>query len=93
VDESTPLSALLRIGLGGLGYLPPPPAVVAEPPALPSPALPDWLQLWPVLVVPTLGGLAVGVLRRYGPELGPGLPSLMAMADGSAPAAPRLPCG
>ena len=90
VDESTPLSALLRIGLGGLGYLPPPP-VVAEPPALPSPALPDWLQLWPVLVVPTLGGLAVGVLRRYGPELGPGLPSLMAMADGSAPAAPRLP--
>jgi H+/Cl- antiporter ClcA len=91
VDESTPLSALLRIGLGGLGYLPPPPAVVAEPPALPSPALPDWLQLWPVLVVPTLGGLAVGVLRRYGPELGPGLPSLMAMADGSAPAAPRLP--
>jgi H+/Cl- antiporter ClcA len=90
VDESTPLSALLRIGLGGLGYLPPPP-VVAEPPPLPSPALPDWLQLWPVLVVPTLGGLAVGVLRRYGPELGPGLPSLMAMADGSAPAAPRLP--
>ncbi len=90
VDESTPLSALLRIGLGGLGYLPPP-AVVAEPPPLPSPALPDWLQLWPVIVVPTLGGLAVGVLRRYGPELGPGLPSLMAMADGSAPAAPRLP--
>ncbi|QVL54507.1 MAG: chloride channel protein [Cyanobium sp. M30B3] len=90
VDESTPLSALLRIGLGGLGYLPPPP-VVAEPPPLPTPALPDWLQLWPVLVVPTLGGLAVGVLRRYGPELGPGLPSLMAMADGSAPAAPRLP--
>jgi len=90
VDESTPLSALLRIGLGGLGYLPPPP-VVAEPPPLPSPALPDWLQLWPVIVVPTLGGLAVGVLRRYGPELGPGLPSLMAMADGSAPAAPRLP--
>jgi H+/Cl- antiporter ClcA len=90
VDESTPLSALLRIGLGGLGYLPPPP-VVAEPPPVPSPALPDWLQLWPVIVVPTLGGLAVGVLRRYGPELGPGLPSLMAMADGSAPAAPRLP--
>jgi H+/Cl- antiporter ClcA len=90
VDESTPLSALLRIGLGGLGYLPPPP-VVAEPPPLPSPSLPDWLQLWPVLVVPTLGGLTVGVLRRYGPDLGPGLPSLMAMADGSAPAAPRLP--
>jgi H+/Cl- antiporter ClcA len=90
VDESTPLSALLRIGLGGLGYLPPPP-VVPEPPTLPTPALPDWLQLWPVLVVPTLGGLAVGVLRRYGPALGPGLPSLMAMADGSAPAAPRLP--
>jgi H+/Cl- antiporter ClcA len=90
VDESTPLSALLRIGLGGLGYLPSPPAVV-EPPPLASPALPDWLQLWPVLVVPTLGGLAVGVLRRYGPDLGPGLPSLMAMADGSAPAAPKLP--
>jgi H+/Cl- antiporter ClcA/CBS domain-containing protein len=90
VDESTPLSALLRIGLGGLGYLPSPPAVV-EPPPLSSPALPDWLQLWPVLVVPTLGGVAVGVLRRYGPDLGPGLPSLMAMADGSAPAAPKLP--
>ncbi|MFU8886364.1 MAG: chloride channel protein [Cyanobacteriota bacterium] len=89
-EANTPLGALLQIGLGGLGYLPAP-AELPEPPALPSPMLPDWLQLWPVLLVPTLGGLAVGVLRHYGGELGPGLPSLMAMADGAAAAAPRLP--
>ena len=86
----TPLQSLLQIGLGGLGFLPAPPAA-PEPPPLPVSNLPDWLSLWPVLVVPTLGGLAVGLLRRYGGELGPGLPSLMAMADGSAEARPRLP--
>jgi H+/Cl- antiporter ClcA len=88
-EQSTPLTVLLQIGLGGLGYLPPPPALPDLP--LPASALPDWLQLWPVLVVPCLGGLVVGVLRRWSPDPGPGLPSLMAMADGAAPAAPRLP--
>jgi H+/Cl- antiporter ClcA len=52
---------------------------------------PDWLALWPVVVVPTLGGLAVGVLRWLGGNLGPGLPSLMAMADGAVASEPRLP--
>ena len=93
-EISTPLQSLLQIGLGGLGFLPPPPALV-EPPALPPsslpPTLPDWLALWPVVVVPTLGGLAMGLLRRYGGSIGPGLPSLMAMADGSLAAAPKLP--
>ncbi len=89
-DSGTPLKALLQVGLGGLGFLPPPPAA-PEPPPLPVSLLPDWLSLWPVVVVPTLGGLAVGLLRRYGGELGPGLPSLMAMADGAVPARPRLP--
>ena len=89
-DTGTPLKALLQVGLGGLGFLQPPPA--APPPAaLPVSLLPDWIRLWPVVVVPTLGGLAVGLLRRYGGELGPGLPSLMAMADGALPAQPRLP--
>ena len=86
----TPLKALLQVGLGGLGYLPPPPAV-PEPPPLPQSVLPDWLSLWPVVVVPTLGGLVVGLLRRFTGELGPGLPSLMAMADGAVMAQPRLP--
>jgi H+/Cl- antiporter ClcA len=86
----TPLQALLQIGLGSLGFLPAPPPI-PDPPPLPSTNLPEWLNLWPVLVVPTLGGLAVGLLRRYGGELGPGLPSLMAMADGSCEARPRLP--
>jgi H+/Cl- antiporter ClcA len=89
-SNGTPLQALLQIGLGGLGFLPPPPAA-PEPPPLPQSNLPDWLNLWPVLVVPTLGGLAVGLLRRYGGEIGPGLPSLMAMADGAAEARPQLP--
>jgi len=44
-----------------------------------------------VLVVPTLGGALVGVLRRWLGDLGPGLPSLMAMADGDMPAAPKVP--
>ena len=91
-SQNTPLQALLQIGLGGLGYLPAPPVPEPPPPVvLPASPLPDWLQLWPVVVVPTLGGLAVGVLRRYGSPLGPGLPSLMAIADGTAAAEPRLP--
>jgi H+/Cl- antiporter ClcA len=89
-ESSTPLRALVQIGLGGLGYLPAPPTA-PEPPPLPPSPFPEWLQLWPVLLVPSLGGLAVGVLRRYGGELGPGLPSLMAMADGAVEPAPRLP--
>ena len=89
-DTGTPLRALLQVGLGGLGFLPPPPAA-PEPLPLPVSSLPDWISLWPVVVVPTLGGLAVGLLRRYGGDLGPGLPSLMAMADGAVPAQPRLP--
>jgi H+/Cl- antiporter ClcA len=90
VEESTPLAALLQIGLGGLGYLPSPPAAPELPPP-PLAGLPSWLQLWPVVLVPCLGGLAVGVLRHWSSDPGPGLPSLMAMADGSVPAAPRLP--
>ncbi|MEB3173073.1 MAG: chloride channel protein [Cyanobacteriota bacterium] len=86
----TPLQQLLQIGLGGLGLLPPPPPP-PEPPPLPSLQIPDWLSLWPVLVVPTLGGALVAVLRRWLGDLGPGLPSLMAMADGDMAAAPRVP--
>jgi H+/Cl- antiporter ClcA len=85
-----PLKALLQLGLGGIGLLPPPPAPPqAAPIALPADF--DWLELWPVVVVPTLGGLAVGLLRWIAGELGPGLPSLMAMAEGSLPDAPKLP--
>ena len=89
-DTGTPLRALLQVGLGGLGFLPPPPAV-PEPLPLAVSSLPDWISLWPVVVVPTLGGWAVGLLRRYGGDLGPGLPSLMSMADGAVSARPRLP--
>ncbi|MFY8147742.1 MAG: chloride channel protein, partial [Prochlorococcaceae cyanobacterium] len=89
-QQSTPLQALVQIGLGGLGFLPPPPQPPAPPPP-PQLSSPAWLELWPVVVVPTLGGLAVGLLRRFGGELGPGLPSLLAMAEGSQPAAPKLP--
>jgi H+/Cl- antiporter ClcA len=85
-----PLKALLQLGLGGIGLLPPPPASPQTTPiAMPSNF--DWLELWPVVVVPTLGGLAVGLLRWLAGELGPGLPSLMAMAEGSLPDAPKLP--
>ncbi|MFM8604125.1 MAG: chloride channel protein [Cyanobium sp.] len=84
-----PLKALLQLGLGGIGLLPPPPPPQAAPIALPSDF--DWLELWPVVVVPTLGGVAVGLLRWLAGELGPGLPSLMAMAEGSLPDAPKLP--
>lgn len=90
LPEQTPLTALVQIGLGGLGYLPPPPPAAELPPA-PLAGLPRWLQLWPVVVVPCLGGLAVGLLRRWRADPGPGLPSLMAMADGAVPAAPQLP--
>ncbi|MFZ9229418.1 MAG: chloride channel protein [Prochlorococcaceae cyanobacterium] len=88
--RAAPLQQLLQIGLGGLGLLPPPPPP-PEPLPLPSLQVPDWLSLWPVLVVPTLGGALVGVLRRWLGDLGPGLPSLMAMADGDMAAAPKLP--
>jgi H+/Cl- antiporter ClcA len=44
-----------------------------------------------VVVVPTLGGLVVGWLRHLLGDLGPGLPSLRAMADGVMEGEPRLP--
>jgi H+/Cl- antiporter ClcA len=89
-DTGTPLRALLQLGLGGLGFLPSPPAP-PDPFPLPEPALPLWLVSWPVVLVPLLGGLAVGALRSLARDLGPSLPSLMAMAEGAMAAAPRLP--
>lgn len=86
----TPLGALLQIGLGGLAFMPPPPPP-PDPIPLPGDPLPLWLSAWPVVLVPLLGGLAVGALRQWGRDLGPSLPSLMAMADGSVQAAPKLP--
>ena len=88
-DSGTPLKALLQLGLGGIGFLAP--GAAPAPVVSATPATPDWLALWPVVVVPTLGGLAVGLLRWLGGNLGPGLPSLMAMADGSMASSPRLP--
>jgi len=90
VDSGTPLRALLQIGLGGLGFLPPPP-LPPDPSPIPSGGLPLWLASWPVVLMPALGGLAVGLLRLWSKDLGPGLPSLMAMADGAVQAAPKLP--
>lgn len=88
--SATPLQSLLQLGLDGIGFLGKQTPAPAEPgPSLSSP--PDWLALWPVVVVPTLGGLAVGVLRWMGGNLGPGLPSLMSMADGAVASTPRLP--
>lgn len=91
-DNGTPLKALLQIGLGGLGFLPPPPL---PPEPLPPPPSPPWgltvLASWPVVLVPVLGGLAVGLLRRFAGNLGPGMPSLMAMAEGTVQAEPKLP--
>ncbi len=90
-DSGTPLRALLQLGLDGIGLLaaaPPPPP---EPPPVSLPTTPDWLALWPVVVVPTLGGLAVGLLRHVAGSIGPGLSSLMAIADGSQGGEPRLP--
>ncbi len=89
-DTGTPLRALVQIGLGGLGFLPPPPAP-PEPIPLPGEPLPAWLASWPVVVIPMLGGLAVGLLRFLVRDLGPSLPSLIAMADGAVKAAPKLP--
>jgi H+/Cl- antiporter ClcA len=90
-NSGTPLKALLQLGLDGIGLMassPPPPPV---PPPIILPTPPDWLALWPVVVVPTLGGLAVGLLRHLAGSIGPGLPSLMAIADGSLGGEPRLP--
>ncbi|MFM8524515.1 MAG: chloride channel protein, partial [Cyanobacteriota bacterium] len=74
VDSGTPLKALLQIGLGGLGFLPPPPL---PPEPLPPPPSPPWglpgLASGPVVLVPVLGGLAVGLLRRFAGNLGPGM--------------------
>jgi H+/Cl- antiporter ClcA len=89
-ETGTPLKALLQIGLGGLGFLPAPPAP-PEPIPLPGEPVPAWLASWPVVLVPVVGGLAVGLLRVLARDLGPSLPSLMAMADGAVQAAPRLP--
>ena len=91
-DAATPLQALLQLGLGSIGFLTgTPPAAAPAPLPSPGPAAPDWLTLWPVVVVPTLGGLAVGVLRRFFGPLGPGVPSLMAMAEGAEDPAPVPP--
>ncbi|MEB3242584.1 MAG: chloride channel protein [Cyanobacteriota bacterium] len=93
----TPLKSMVQLGLDGLGWFTPtapplpPPAALDRPPPAAADALADWLALWPVVVVPTLGGLAVGVLRWLAGSIGPGIPSLLAMADGAASAAPRLP--
>nr|WP_255093248.1 chloride channel protein [Synechococcus sp. J7-Johnson] len=90
-DSGTPLKALLQLGLGGVGFLPPPPPPLPEPTPLPPIGPSGWLASWPVVIAPLLGGVAVGLLRQVGRDLGPSLPSLMAMADGAAPALPRLP--
>jgi H+/Cl- antiporter ClcA len=91
-DAGTPLKSMVQLGLDGLGWFASnSPPVAPEPQSPPSETLADWLALWPVLVVPTLGGLAVGVLRWLAGSIGPGIPSLLAMADGAAVSAPRLP--
>ncbi len=91
-DAGTPLKSMLQLGLDGLGWLAPsPPAALPEPQAASNDSFTDWLALWPVVVVPTLGGLAVGVLRWLAGSIGPGIPSLLAMADGAAASAPRIP--
>lgn len=86
-DSGTPLKALLQLGLGGVGFLPPPPPPLPEPTPLPPVGPSGWLASWPVVIAPLLGGVAVGLLRQVGRDLGPSLPSLMAMADGGL-----LPC-
>jgi H+/Cl- antiporter ClcA len=91
-DAGTPLKSMVQLGLDGLGWFASTgPPVAPEPQSALSGVLADWLALWPVLVVPTLGGLAVGVLRWLSGSIGPGIPSLLAMADGAAVSAPRLP--
>lgn len=88
---STPLQSLLQIGLGGLGVLSPPAVLPPEPVLPPIPIPPPWLRSWPVVLGPLLGGVLVGLLRLITKDLGPSLPSLMAMADGRMQAEPRLP--
>ena len=88
---STPLQSLLQIGLGGLGVLSPPVALPPEPVLPPIPMPPPWLSSWPVVLGPLLGGVLVGLLRLITKDLGPSLPSLMAMADGRMQSEPRLP--
>lgn len=90
-ESGTPLKALLQLGLGSLGLLGTPPPAPAPVPLEVVAARLDPLELWPVVVVPTLGGLAVGLLRWIGGTIGPGLPSLMPMAEGTVEPAPRLP--
>lgn len=89
-EAGTPLAALLQLGLGGIGFLPVT-EIPEPPPSLAGAGGPDLLSLWPVVVVPTLGGLAVGLLRRRATDLGPGLPGLMAAADGAPGILPRFP--
>ncbi len=91
VDSGTPLRALLQIGLGGVGFLPDPTPLPPDPTPAITGALPLWLASWPVVLMPVLGGLGVGLLRLWSRDLGPGLPSLMAMADGAVQAKPKLP--
>ncbi|MEB3158891.1 MAG: chloride channel protein [Synechococcus sp.] len=86
----TPLGTLLKVSLGGVAFLPAPPPPPAPIP-LPGDPLPLWLSSWPVVLIPLLGGVAVGTLRQWQRDLGPGLPSLMAMADGSVQVAARWP--
>ena len=54
---ATPLQSLLQIGLGGLGVLSPPPVLPPEPVLPPVPMPPPWLNSWPVVLGPVLGGL------------------------------------
>ncbi|MDA0727648.1 MAG: chloride channel protein, partial [Cyanobacteria bacterium] len=91
VDSGTPLRALLQIGLGGVGFLPDPTPLPPDPTPAITGGLPLWLASWPVVLMPVLGGLGVGLLRLWSRDLGPGLPSLMAMADGAVQAKPKLP--
>ena len=91
VDSGTPLRALLQLGLGGVGFLPDQAPAVPDPVLAVAGDLPLWLASWPVVLMPLLGGLGVGVLRLWSKDLGPGLPSLMAMADGAVQSNPKLP--
>jgi len=88
---STPLRSLLQLGLGGVGLFSPLPPPLPEPVLPPVPLAPPWLSTWPVVLGPVLGGLLVGLLRLVAKDLGPSLPSLMAMADGRMQAAAKLP--
>ena len=63
VDSGTPLRALLQIGLGGVGFLPDPTPLPPDPTPAITGGLPLWLASWPVVLMPVLGGLGVGLLR------------------------------